>query len=37
MLLFHAPEESRGVIFSEMGKEIDIYLPVNGIPIHINS
>ena len=37
MLLFHAPEESRDVIFSEMGKEIDIHLPVNGIPIHINS
>ena len=37
MLLFHAPEESRHVIFSEMGKEIDIHLPVNGTPIHINS
>ncbi|MDE0954307.1 MAG: MBL fold metallo-hydrolase, partial [Candidatus Poseidoniales archaeon] len=37
MLLFHAPEESRGVIFSEMGDEIKIHLPINGTPIHINS
>jgi hypothetical protein len=37
MILFHAPEDSRNVIFSEMGKEIKIHLPVNGVPIHINS
>lgn len=37
MLLFHAPEESRGVIFSEMGDEIKIHLPINGTPIRINS
>ena len=37
MLLFHAPEDRRDVIFSEMGKEIEIHLPVNGTPIHINS
>jgi hypothetical protein len=37
MILFHAPEDSRNVIFSEMGKEIKIHLPVNGTPIHINS
>jgi putative mRNA 3-end processing factor len=37
MILFHAPEESRNVIFSELGKKIEIHLPVNGTPIHINS
>jgi len=37
MILFHAPEESRGVIFSELGEKIQIHLPVNGTPIHINS
>jgi hypothetical protein len=37
MILFHAPEESRSVIFSELGKKIEIHLPVNGTPIHINS
>jgi len=37
MLLFHAPEESRGVIFSEMGDEIKVHLPINGTPIRINS
>jgi hypothetical protein len=37
MILFHAPEESRNVIFSEMGEKIKIHLPVNGTPILINS
>jgi hypothetical protein len=37
MILFHAPEESRDVIFSEMSEKINIHLPVNGTPIHINS
>jgi hypothetical protein len=37
MILFHAPEESRSVIFSELGEKIEIHLPVNGTPIHINS
>ena len=37
MILFHAPEESRNVIFSELGEKIEIHLPVNGVPIHINS
>ena len=37
MILFHAPEESRNVIFSELGEKIEVHLPVNGTPIHINS
>ena len=37
MILFHAPEQSREAIFSEMSQEINIHLPVNGTPIHINS
>ncbi|MBT4180695.1 MAG: MBL fold metallo-hydrolase [Euryarchaeota archaeon] len=37
MILFHAPEESRDVIFSEMSEKINIHLPVNGTPIYINS
>ena len=37
MILFHAPEESRNVIFSELSENIEIHLPVNGVSIHINS
>ena len=37
MILFHAPEESRNVIFSELSEKIEIHLPVNGESIHINS
>ena len=37
MILFHAPEESRNVIFSELSEKIEIHLPVNGASIHINS
>ena len=37
MILFHASEESRNVIFSELGGEITTHLPVNGTSIQINS
>jgi putative mRNA 3-end processing factor len=37
MILFHASEESRNVIFSEMREEITIHLPVNGTSIRVNS
>jgi len=37
MVLFHASPESRNVIFSELGDEITIHLPVNGTPIRVSS
>jgi putative mRNA 3-end processing factor len=37
LILFHAPDEGRNDIFSELGKEMKTHLPVNGRSIQIET
>jgi putative mRNA 3-end processing factor len=37
LILFHAPDEGRNDIFSELSEEVETHLPVNGRPIQIDS